>query len=286
MSDTPLTVKHVLVSGATFLESRNIPDARLKCELLAARLLQLPRLELYLQFDHVLRDTHVKAMRRGIKRLATGEPVQHILGATSFCGHRFKIDARALVPRPETEQLVQTVLQWEGLGDEALVVDVGTGSGCIVISLALARNELRCIGLDISEDALALARANADALGVQDCVAFACAGLSDCVDPESIDAIVANLPYIASTECDRLPPEVRDFEPRLALDGGSDGLDIIRDVIPDGAIALRPGGRIFLEIGATQATPVRGILKGEGFQDVTIGQDLAGQDRVVTAMIS
>jgi release factor glutamine methyltransferase len=285
MSTAPATVKHVIESGAAFLEARDINEARLKCELLAARLLRCPRLELYLQFDHVLSDAHVGAMRRGIKRLAAGEPVQHILGEVTFHGHCFKVDPRALIPRPETELLVQAVLDWKELGEDALVVDIGTGSGCIVISLAIARAGLRCIGLDISEDALALARENAAALGVEERVAFARADLSDCVEPESVDAIVANLPYIASEECETLPRDVRDFDPRTALDGGPDGLDVIRDIVPDAAIALRPGGRIFLEIGETQAVAVRSILEAEGFTNVAISQDLAGRDRIAVGTI-
>ncbi|MBL7076120.1 MAG: peptide chain release factor N(5)-glutamine methyltransferase [Kiritimatiellae bacterium] len=285
MSTAPVTMKHALESGAAFLETREISEPRLKCELLAARLLACPRLELYMRFDHILSEPHVAAMRRGIKRLATGEPVQHILGEVTFHGHRFKVDPRALIPRPETEVLVQAVLDWEGLNDDALVVDVGTGSGCIVISLALARPNLRCVGLDVSEDALALARDNAAALGIDSRVAFARADLSDCVDPESVDVIVANLPYIASEACDDLPRDVREHDPRTALDGGPDGLDIIREVVPDAAIALRHGGGIFLEIGATQAAAVRGILEGEGFTGVTINQDLAGRDRIAVGTI-
>ncbi len=285
MSTAPATVKHVLESGAAFLEARSIGEAQLKCELLAARLLACPRLELYLQFDRVLSDAHVGAMRRGVKRLADGEPVQHILGETTFHGHRFKVDARALVPRPETELLVQAVLDWDALPGNALVADIGTGSGCIIISLALARDALRCVGLDISEDALSLARENAAALGVETRVVFARADLSDCVEPESVDAITANLPYISSEECERLPRDVRDFDPRMALDGGPDGLDIIREIVPDAAIALRPGGRIFLEIGASQADRVTAILKAEGFKQVTISQDLAGRDRIASGTI-
>jgi release factor glutamine methyltransferase len=285
MSSAPATVKHVLESGAAFLEARDITDARLKCEWLASRLLQCPRLELYLQFDHVLSDPHVSAMRRGIKRLEAGEPIQHILGETTFHGHRFKVDTRALVPRPETELLVQAVLDGEPLAEDALVVDVGTGSGCIAISLVLAQPALRCVGIDISEDALALARENAVALGVETRVAFAGADLSDCVDPESVDAIVANLPYITSEACETLPRDVRDFDPRAALDGGPDGLDVIRDIVPDAAIALRQGGRIFLEMGADQATAVKDILEAEGFKDVTISQDLAGRDRIAMGTI-
>ncbi|NQU40336.1 MAG: peptide chain release factor N(5)-glutamine methyltransferase [Lentisphaerae bacterium] len=285
MSDTPHTVKHILEVGPAFLTERGILEARLKCELLAARLLNCKRLDLYMRFDEVLGEPHLEAMRRGIKRLATGEPVQHILGEVDFRGHRIKVDRRALIPRPETEGLVQTLLDWPGLGDEGCVVDIGTGTGCIIISLALARPTCRCIGLDISPDALALAKENAAALGVEARIQFSAEGLADCVEPESVDAIVANLPYIATAACETLPRDVRDHDPRLALDGGADGLDVIRDVVPDAAIVLRPGGGIFLEIGETQADAVRTMLRSEGFREIKVTQDLAGRDRVISGTI-
>jgi len=226
VSDATHTVKHVLEAGPAFLTDRGVPEARLKCELLAARLLNCQRLDLYMRFDETLAPPYLEAMRRGIKRLAEGEPVQHIMGEVGFHGHRFSVDGRALIPRPETEGLVQAVLDWEAMPPDGCVVDIGTGSGCIIISLALARPGWRCLGLDVSPEALALAGQNATALGVADRVQFTIEGLADCVEPEGVDAIVANLPYIATEACDTLPADVRDHDPRLALDGGADGLDI------------------------------------------------------------
>lgn len=278
------TVKDVLELGAGFLAGKSIPEARLKCELLAARLLTCKRLDLYLRFDEVLSEAHLAAMRRGVKRLADGEPIQYIVGETGFLDHTLKTDARALIPRPETEGLVETVLA-AGLPDDALVVDVGTGSGCIAVSFALARGNWRCIALDTSTAALELARENAAAKGVDTRVAFVQADLSDCVEPETVNAIVANLPYVPTGEYEKLAGHIRDHEPRAALDGGADGLDTLRSVVPDAAIALQPGGRLFLEIGADQARAVESLLKAEGFASIDVQQDLAGHDRIVTAQI-
>jgi len=222
-------------------------------------------------------------MRRGIKRAADGEPVQHILGETGFMESVFKVDRRALIPRPETEVLVQHVLTCDTLWqtEAPAIVDVGTGSGCIVLSLAAARPNARYLAVDTSEEALALARENAATLNLTEHVHFVKADLSDVVDPESMDAVVANLPYIPSADCEQLSPEVRDHEPRSALDGGQDGLDIIRSVVQDAGIVLKNGGMLFLEIGDEQGAAVISLMKESGFADATVKQDLNGRDRVV-----
>jgi release factor glutamine methyltransferase len=159
-------------------------------------------------------------------------------------------------------------------------VDVGTGCGCIVLSLAASREQGVYIALDSSGEALDLARQNAEQLGLQAKVAFAQEELSDSIDPGSIDAVVANLPYIASPACEQLPRHIREFEPREALDGGPDGLGPIRNVAADAALALKPGGYLFLEIGSDQAVAVCGLLSQNGFTDVRVEKDLAGHDRI------
>jgi len=283
MSDTPKTVKYVLQSGAQFLEKKGIENPRLVCELLLSKLLGCERLELYLKHDEMLSEKKLAAMRRGIKRAADGEPVQHILGETGFMESVFKVDRRALIPRPETEILVQHVLTCDTLWqtEAPAIVDVGTGSGCIVLSLAAARPNARYLAVDTSEEALALARENAATLNLTEHVHFVKADLSDVVDPESMDAVVANLPYIPSADCEQLSPEVRDHEPRSALDGGQDGLDIIRSVVQDAGIVLKNGGMLFLEIGDEQGAAVISLMKESGFADATVKQDLNGRDRVV-----
>jgi len=288
MSDSARTVLEVLKAGADYLAGKRVENSRLVCELLAARLLACKRLDLYLRFSHVLSEEQVEAMRRGVKRVGTGEPVQYVTGQADFMGHAFKIDARALIPRPETEVLVNRVIECESVwrNERPLIVDVGTGSGCIVISLALDAPDAVYVGVDSAGEAVELAKENAALLKVADKIAFTDADLSDFIDPGTVDALVANLPYIPVREYEKLPAHIRDHEPRSALDGGPDGLSAIRDLAGDAGIVLKPGGAMFLEIGEDQADAVGTILRESGFDEVGVTQDLAGRDRVVSGILS
>lgn len=277
------TVGSVLNAATAYLAGKGIAEPELVCSHLLSCLLNCKHLDLHLHSGEILGEKLLAAMRRGIKRAATGEPVQYIVGHWELMGHRLKVDSRALIPRSETEILVQRVLDCEAVWNEEapVVADVGTGSGCIVIGLALARPEAAYVALDPSSEALDLAKENAEAMGVGDKIAFAPAELPDIVDPESLTAIVANLPYIPTADYEQLPSVIRDFEPRSALDGGGDGLDVIRSVVQDATMALKSGGRIFLEIGAEQGAAVKSLLEAEGFSDVAVLPDLASRDRVV-----
>jgi release factor glutamine methyltransferase len=288
MADAPKTVLHVLQTGATFLEGKKVETPRLVCELLLSRLLLCQRLELYLRYDEVLPEKLLDAMRRGIKRAATGEPVQYILGSTGFMDAIFKVDRRALIPRPETEELVRYILACESLWqhEAPAIVDVGTGSGCIVLSLAAEHSNGKYLAIDISEEALSLARENADSLKLAEHVHFVNADLADVVEPESMDAVVANLPYISTADCDQLASIVKDHEPRTALDGGPDGLDIIRSVVQDACIVLKNDGMLFLEIGEAQGAQVVALLKDCGFADVALIKDLSERDRIVSGRLA
>ncbi|MBM4143797.1 MAG: peptide chain release factor N(5)-glutamine methyltransferase [Lentisphaerae bacterium] len=276
----------ILDAGAAFLERKSVDAPRLAVEMLASRLLGCKRLELPQHYARVPDEKRLAALRRGVRRVGSGEPVQYVIGGAGFMGHEFRVDPRALIPRPETECLVQAVLDcaplWQG---RPAVVDVGTGSGCIVISLALARPEGLYIGLDSSADAVALATENARALGVAERVALAQGEMCEIVDAGSLDAIVSNPPYIPSGEIERLPVCIRDHEPRQALDGGPDGLRVLSAVIQDAALALKPGGRVFLEIGETQGEAVKAALAAEGFARVEVRPDLAGRDRVAMGVL-
>ena len=281
------TLGAVLEAGAGYLAARNVENPRVACELLAARLLKSKRLELTARLEEPLTVSHLAAMRRGVKRVGTGEPVQYVVGETDFMGHVLKVDRRALIPRPETEGLVDLVLGcaelWTG---RPAIVDVGTGSGCIAIALALARPRALYVAIDTSADAVELARENASRLGVDDRIGFTCAELPDCVEPETIAAIVANLPYVPTAEYEQLPVHIRDHEPRTALDGGSVGMSAIETVVFDATMALAPGGRIFLEIGEDQGDAVKTLLVGCGFLNVTVSRDLAGRDRYASGSLS
>lgn len=286
----PRSLRDILAAGERFLAAHGAQEPRAGVEWLAARLYGCGRLDLRLREDETVPEPVLEAMRRGVRRLAAGEPVQHIVGRWEFRGHPIRTDRRALIPRPETELLVDLVL-----GDATLwalpsprVVDVGTGTGCIALALALERPQGRYLATDISADALALARENA-ALNHVETVRFVESGdLSEILDPGSVDAIVSNPPYIPSAAVDALARPVRDFEPRLALDGGPDGMAVLRDIAEQAAMALADGGRLFLELDAEsgQAPAMAAHLRDLGFEDVAIHRDLAGRDRFLCARLA
>jgi len=282
---TPRPLAPLLDAAVRWLGARGVAEPRAACELLAARILHLPRLQLALERSRRLLPWQVAALRRGVLRLGAHEPVQYILGEWDFRGRTFKVDRRALIPRPETEQLVQRVLDQPGVWQAPAprLGDIGTGSGCIAVSLAAEVPRSGIIAVDREPAALELARENAARLGVASRITFiqgdCCAGLP----PASLDAVVANPPYIDSRTCAQLPALIRDFEPRSALDGGADGLEILRLLIPDAALVLKPHGWCFLEIGHDQGEAVRALLERAGFADIVLARDLTGQIRFAQA---
>lgn len=273
----------VLQAASDYLAGKGVENFRLVTEQLMGHVLKCPRLQLYLRFDANLDDVQLDALRAGVRRLAAHEPLQYVVGETDFMGHRFKVDRRALIPRPETEILVETILKDEPLRavSSPAVADVGAGSGCVAISLALGRLDARVTGFDASNEALALARENAALNGVAGRVEFRLSDLLAGVAPASFDAIAANLPYIPSAECDRLPRNIRDYEPRQALDGGEDGMSLVRRVIEAAPPALKAGGALFLETGCDQVRLAVGQMNEHGYTGVDVRQDLAGRERIV-----
>jgi len=193
------------------------------------------------------------------------------------------VDERALIPRPETEGLVERVLQTEDLWttDHPRVVDLCTGSGCIALAIAQAREHADITALDVDQDALALAAANGRALGLDGRVTFLESDLLAAIPDSSVDLVVTNPPYVTTAEWVALPAHIKDFEPRLALDGGALGLDVISRLVPDALRALKSAGKLFVEIGAAQAEPVASLFAAAGYLDVSVHADLAGQDRIV-----
>lgn len=293
-----MTWRETLDRTVAYLIDKNVPDATVAAELLAARLLKCGRGFLAPHLQEMPEERYLEALRRAMTRLAKGEPLQYILGEWDFRRLTLFCDRRALIPRPETEELVtralkflRTTLQSATLQDNApsppVVVDVGTGTGCILLSLAQEyEGEGAFIGIDISPDAIALAGKNADHCGLSERVRFAVAdGLDEFDEPESIDLIVSNPPYIPSAECDALDPRIRDWEPRNALDGGSAGLDFYERLIPDAMNALKTNGGVFFEIGDGQGEAVRRIFFDCGFSDIRIEQDYAGHDRYASAVL-
>ena len=279
--------REVLEKADAYLTSKGVEDARVASELLMARLLATGRGCLAGYFAGEVTDRQLEAMRRGMKRLAEGEPVQYVLGEWDFRSLTLKCDRRALIPRPETEELVTRELRFLKGRENPFTVDVGTGTGAIILSLASEfKGDGVFLGTDISSDALALARENAARCGLAGRVKFAVAdGLDDFDEPESFDVIVSNPPYIESAVCDTLEPRVRDWEPRLALDGGETGLDFYDRYLGDALNLLKSGGGIFFEIGAGQGERLRELMFEYGFDDIRIEKDYAGHDRYASAVL-
>lgn len=274
-----------------FLDSKGVPDAPTASELMAARLLGCSRGFLVSHLGKEVSERHLEALRRGMRRLAAGEPLQYVLGEWDFRTLTLSCDSRALIPRPETEELVSRVLKWlkENPSDsERIIIDVGTGTGAIILSLAAEyKGNAAFIGSDISEGAIALAKANAVRTGLSSRVKFVVMdGLDDFDEPECVDVIVSNPPYIERAVCETLDPRVKDFEPRLALDGGESGLDFYDRYLADALNILRPGGAVFFEIGENQGEALRELLENYGFSDIKIEKDFAGHDRYASGVLA
>lgn len=292
-ADAARTVGWILDASADFLARRGVESPRLAAEHLAARLLKCRRLDVQTRRDLAMPPALVDAMRRGVARVGTGEPLQHVLGQWDFRSLTLKTDRRALIPRPETESLVQLLLDCAPLRavKQPRIIDYGTGTGCIALSLAVELPGAKLIGLDTSEEALALARENAAALALSDRIVFlnpAAVDLADVLEPGSVDAVIANPPYIPTEACAKLADNVRRFEPMAALDGGPDGMEVTRQIIEESTMLLASGGFIFLEISAedNQAQPLGRYLAEVGFENVRVHQDLFGRERFVSGVLA
>ena len=276
-----MTVLEVLQNTATYFAKKKVESPRLNIEHLLADLLGKKRIDLYLEFDRVLTEQELDLLREKVRRRAEGEPLQHILGHWDFFGRTFKTDARALVPRPETELLVEAVLAEMEPAQEGRLIDVGTGTGVLAITFALEKPGLSIYASDISESALALARENAEHFGVLNRIEFVQSELVEAV-AGPLDWVVANLPYIPGAELAGLPVEVR-YDPVVALDGGADGLATIHKLIESMRGKLSSNSMIALEVGSGQAGPVRDILAHLNYRDISLRKDYQGVERILIA---
>ena len=280
-----LTLGTLIRRGAAYLARHGVPpaEAPTQAEILAEEATGFTRGKLLLHQADIPDTAVVDRLREMLVRVAKGEPLQYVVGHWPFCGAELEVAPCALIPRPETEGLVERILRHPVWRTARFAADIGTGTGAIAIALALAaKAEHRPVeihAIDLSPEALNLARNNAVDNGVKDLVFCDEGNGASGLAQGRYDFIVSNPPYIASADVDALPPLIRDREPRLALDGGPDGLDVLRQIILDATQALRPGGRLFLEIGEDQGLSVRRLLERVGYGDVVIARDLAGHDR-------
>lgn len=272
---------YVWKESVRHLDTCGIPESFSTCEILLAHCLRCPRLDLSGRRNEVVPADCLTEIRAGLRRLAAHEPVQYVIGEWDFRQLTLRTDPRALIPRPETEQLVSLALEspvWRRV-KSPVVVDVGTGTGAIILSLASEAPGGTFTGIDISEPALSLATENAIRCGLGESVTFRLGDGLDGFTPGSLDLVVSNPPYIASEIVDGLERHIREFEPRSALDGGRDGLDILRRIICSAVIVLRPQGWIYFEIGDEQGKSMEKLLEGAGFSHIEIGRDYSNKVR-------
>jgi release factor glutamine methyltransferase len=272
-----LTLHTALLQGAALLEEARVPASRLTAEVLLAHAIRREREYLYAHPEETLTELGWIQYGRYLHQRLNGMPTQYVTGRQEFYGRMFRVTRDVLIPRPETEHVVEAALDRIAAG--ALVLDVGTGSGALAVTLAL-ETRCRAVASDISAKALAVARANAARLEAE--VAFVEADLLEPFAGHSIDAIVSNPPYVAMSERDSLQREVRDFEPPAALFSGPTGLECYERIVAGAATVLRPRGWLLLELGFRAATPVQAML-GSGWEDVALIPDLAGIPRVLAA---
>jgi release factor glutamine methyltransferase len=279
------SVKRVLSWAADDLRRRGNESARLDAELLLSQVLKLDRIGLILQAERPLAAQELAGFRELFKRRRAGEPVAYLLGEREFYGIPLRVDRRVLIPRPDSETLVETALQrtmQRSMLGTAL--DLCTGSGCVAIAFARTRPTWQVTASDISAEALSVATENAHRTGAIRNLRLLQGAMFGAVAGERFNLITANPPYIPSGELASLPVDVRDFEPRLALDGGTDGLQLLEQIVREAPSHLEAGGILALEHSADQGPAVVRLLERQGYRDIELRRDLGGRDRVVSGL--
>jgi len=284
------TILSLIEWGAEYLAQRQFDDARLNIELLLCHVLQCRRIDLYLKFDAILSPDHLATFKSLFKRRLNHEPLQYILGETEFMGMRFRVDPRVLIPRPETEILVENVISFVESSRiaGAQILDVGTGSGNIAVSLAKRLPDCIVTAIDISTEALDVARENAQHHCVQDRVHLLDIDFlqdTSVLGSNRFHILAANPPYISLEEFAVLQPEVRDFEPLHATTDNHDGLTFYRRIAGVGIALLKEKGMIFMEIAYNQGQTVPALFTQSGYSSVDVTKDYSGNNRVVKVRV-
>ncbi len=277
------TICKLLKWAAEDFERRGLESPRLEAELLLGHALGMTRIQMIVQSENIPSTSELDRFRDLVRRRRTAEPAAYLLGQKEFYGITFRVDQRVLVPRPDTEALVEVALdrtRTRSIYGRSL--DLCTGSGCVAIAYAKQRPTWAVTGVDISPDALAVAEENTLRVGNILGLSWQKSDLFAGIASQRFDLITANPPYIPSAVCDALDPTIRDFEPRLALDGGSDGLDVIRRIVQEAPHWLEQGAVLAVEIAYDQAAAVTALFADRGFIDVECRKDYGGRDRVIS----
>jgi len=266
-----------------YFEKKGIAESRLEAELLLAHVLGWKRIELYSRFEETVGPERLAAFHEAVKRRAKREPSQYIMGTTEFCGLAFKSDRRALIPRPESEILIDVTLALTGVSDAPFIVDIGTGSGILAITAAKRLAKARVVACDISSEAIELARENAALLGVSERVEFRCGDFTETLSEFAgrADIALANPPYVSEGELAKLEPELREHEPRVALVAGPEGTEVQARLVEFAPTLLATGGHLVMEMGAGQAGRIREMVaKRLALELVRLEKDFASIERV------
>ena len=278
-----MKLKEVYLYGVDRIKELGVENPGLESSLLLSNVLGLNRSEIYIHPEKEIDIKDVKRFKRILKRRTAREPLSYILGQTEFYSRRFVVSRDVLVPRPETELLVEEALKAvKGLSSPR-IVDVGTGSGCIAITICGEKRDSNVFATDISIEALKVAQVNARINGVEKNIRLLCADFLACFKKGFFDIVVSNPPYISDSDLALIDSDIRDFEPNKALSGGEDGLYCIRRIINGSMSVLRNGGWCILEVGEDQDHRVKELFKQTGFGEISLIKDLSGVNRVVKA---
>ncbi len=278
-----LTVLNSILLSTDYLKNKGIDSARINAELLLANILDCKRMDLYLRFDQPLSKYETESYRKALKRRATKEPLQYIIGEVEFYGLVFNVNPKVLIPRQETEILVETIIENSTSGSDVKILDIGCGSGNIIISLIKNIKNSNGVSIDISDDAIIIAKENAVKNEVANNISFVKKDIlnDDIENLGKFDIIVSNPPYVSKNEFETLQKEILEHEPKIALTDFNDGLSFYKTISKKAPILLRPNGRLFFEVGYNQAEQVQNIMKENGFNKINIVKDYSDIERVV-----
>lgn len=285
-----LTIRDVLAKSEAWLAEKGVDSPRLSSQLVIAKALGLDRLKLFMDLDRPLQEAELAAIRPLLARRGAGEPVAYVLGEKEFYGLDFRVTPDVLIPRPETEMLVEEAvrrLDGTGEGGGPRLADFGAGSGILAVTTATLLPSALVVAVDVSPGALAVARGNAERHGVSERVAFVRADFGQApLRGGAFDLVLSNPPYVSEPELAQASPEVSRFEPRLALTAGPEGLDCLGPVVAEAGRVLRPGGTLLMEIGCAQGDRALALFEAgpAGWDSAVVRQDLAGLDRMVVAV--